>query len=93
MPRPYKSIELIPVAVEAIQLTPESVHRAAVWSGSVEVEEIDPFDKTIKFCALNVPTLEGIKRCQEGDYVVKDNDGNFSVMKKHEFEAKYHLVD
>ena len=93
MPRPYESIELIPVAVTAIQVTPESVHRAAVWSGSVEVEEIDPFDKSIKFCALNVPTLDGVKRAQEGDYVVQDNEGRFDVIKKAEFEAKYHLVD
>lgn len=93
MPRPYRSVELFPVAVEAIQLSAESVHRAAVWSGAVETEEIDPFDKTVRFVALNVPTLQGIERCQEGDYVVKDNEGNFGVVKKSEFEAKYALVD
>ena len=93
MPRPYQTIELVPVAVEAIQLTPESVHRAAVWCGGVEVEEIDPFDNTIKFCAMNVPTIHGVQRCQQGDYIVKDSEGNFCVVKRAEFEAKYRLVD
>lgn len=90
MPKKY---ELIPLAAEAIQITPDSVHRAALWCGGVEAEEIDPFDSTIRNVGLNVPTISGIHRCSQGDYVVRDPLTNvFSVMSQHEFEKKYRLV-
>jgi hypothetical protein len=90
MPRKYR---LIPVSVEAIQLTPESVKRAALWCGGVEVEEIDPHDSTKKFVALNIPTLSGVKRAGEGDYVIKGLQGEFSVMNSTDFETRYELVE
>lgn len=93
MPRQYR---LIPVSVEAIQITSESVHRAALWCGGVEVEEIDPIDSTKKFAALNIPTLAGVQRAGEGDYVVKEMSpvakGRFRVMSKYDFESKYEPV-
>jgi hypothetical protein len=90
MPRKYR---LIPVSVEAIQITPESAQRAAVWAGGVIREEIDPNDSTKKFAAVNIPTLNGILRAGEGDYIVRDLQGQLSIMGKREFEAKYELID
>lgn len=93
MPRQYR---LIPISVEAIQVTPQSVHRAALWCGGIEVEEIDPIDNTKKFSALNIPTLSGVQRAGEGDYVVKEMSptarGRFRVMRQHEFETKYEPI-
>lgn len=89
MPKKYR---LIPVSVEAIQLTPETVKRAALWSGGVEIEEIDPEDSTKKFCGLNIPTLTGVQRAQEGDYILKNLQGHVTVMPKREFEARYEIV-
>jgi hypothetical protein len=80
------------VSVEAIQVTPESVERATLWSGARQVEEIDPNDSTKRFVALNIPTLDGVKRAGEGDYIVRNNLGEFSVMSQPEFESKYKLV-
>lgn len=89
VPRMYR---LIPVSVEAIQITPENVKRAALWCGGVEVEEIDPQDSTKKFVALNIPTLSGVKRAGESDYVIKGLQGEFSVMNQTDFEGRYELV-
>ena len=84
-----------PIAVEAIRLTPDSVHRAAMWTGGVQVEEVDAEDKAKKFVALNIPTNNSenpVVRVQEGDYIVKDPRGRFSKVSKEEFEQYFHPV-
>lgn len=88
MPSRY---ELIPVAVEAIQITPDSVHRAALWCGGRETEEID--DETgERTVGLNVPTLEGVDRASHGWYVVKDVNGEFKVKSPGQFEREYRAI-
>lgn len=89
MPREY---QLIPVNVTAIKLTPESVERAAQFSGGIQVEEIDPFDRSRRFVALNIPTLYGMKRASEGEYIVKDQKGIITIMSPSEFESKYQEI-
>lgn len=89
MPKTYR---LIVFTVEAIKLTPESVDRAALWAGGKPVEEYDSFDRSKKFVALNVPTLRGVQRAQEGDYIVKESNGSFNVVSEREFEDKYELI-
>jgi hypothetical protein len=86
MPSRYR---LIPVSVEAIQLTPETVERAATWTGGRVVEEIDPVNSLRRFVALNIPTLDGVKRASEGDFVVKSMGGEFDVMREREFRRRY----
>lgn len=89
MPKTYK---LIVYTVQAMQLTPDSVDRAALWCGGMVVNEYDANDLSKKFVALNIPTIEGVKRAQEGDYIVKSESGGFCVVPKREFETKYELV-
>lgn len=89
MPREF---QLIPVQVTAIQLTPESVERAAQFCGGIQVTEIDPFDRSKKFVALNIPTLHGVKRASEGQYIVKDAKGHITVMHASEFENMYQEI-
>lgn len=89
MPKQYR---LIPFAVEAIQLRPDTVKKAAVWCGGIEVEEIDAHDSTKKFVALNIPTINGVVRASEGDYIIKELAGTVSVMKARDFESRYELV-
>ena len=89
LPQRYR---LIPVSVEAIQLSVETAERAAVWTGGRIVEEIDPINSTKRFVALNIPTLEGVQRASDGDYVVRSLGGEFSVMRAREFERKYELI-
>jgi hypothetical protein len=88
MPNNY---ELIPVAVEAIEITPDTVHRAALWCGGREAEEIHP-ETEERTVGLNVPTLKGVERASQGSYVVKDLNGGFSVKSANEFKREYRAI-
>lgn len=77
--------------VEAEQLTSDNVAEVAYWCNGHTVEEIDALDDSKTFAALNVFTLNGPKRAQEGDYIVKFPAGNFLVVPSHKFLAKYTL--
>lgn len=79
---------VVPLTIEAIHLTPESVQRAAGWCKGVPVEEWDE-ERTKKFVGLDIPTLYGVKRAHENDYIIKNSAGDFSVMTQEEFEEKY----
>lgn len=87
-----KRYRLIPVSVEAIKLTPENVRTAALWCGGKEIEEIDPMYSTKRFSGLNIPTLSGVIRAHQTDYIVKSGSGHVTVMSEREFESKYELV-
>jgi hypothetical protein len=88
MPRKFRLI-IHPGEVQAIQLTPESVKRAATWCGGVEVVETDPHDSKLKFVALNIPTARGVLRAEEGWWIIKDADGTMHVMGPEEFAHTY----
>ncbi len=88
-----KRFQLQVVDVEAIQVTPERVDDAVLWCGGVKVIEKDAINPESTFVAINVPTENDIQRAQEGDYVVKDNYGNFHVVKKDKFETHFKRVD
>lgn len=83
---------LIVVDVEAIQVSASNAQLAATWCGGVEVEEIDCDDSTKRFKGVNVPTLFGVQRASDKDYIVRSREGNFRVMKQGEFEAMYELA-
>lgn len=87
-----RSYRLIPVDVEAIHLTRDTVREAALWCGGVEVEEIDPTDSSRRFPALNVPTRDGVCRCSEYGYVVKNSTGDFEVWSQRKFERTYERI-
>jgi hypothetical protein len=62
MPRRFKMI-IPPGEVEAMQLTPENIQKAETWSGGIQVVQGDPFDGTLKFTAINIPTeREGVAK-------------------------------
>jgi len=91
LPRQYR---LVSGVVEAMQLTPSQVSAAALWCGGMEVDEVDALDSTKKFVGLNVPALtpNGVERASQGDYIVKNLRGEFSVVKPGEFEANYEPI-
>ena len=76
-------------SVRAVQLTPKSVDEAARWCGGRRVEEKDPFDEDQIKVGLNVPTLEGVVRASEGDYILQHFDGGIQVMPAARFEERY----
>jgi hypothetical protein len=89
MPKTYR---VIMYTVQAIQVLPADVDRAALWCGGVKIEEYDAVDSSRKFVALNIPTINGVERASEGDYVMKTRDGGFRAVPKREFESKYELA-
>lgn len=86
MPKRYLSR---PFAVEALPLTNSNVQKVAMWCGGMEIQEIDPVDSSKRFVGLNVPTLAGVERASEGDYIIRNFQGQFLVMKKARFEYEY----
>lgn len=76
-------------SVRAVKLSPESVDEAARWCGGRRVEEKDPFDENQIKVGLNIPTLEGVVRASEDDYIIQDFEGGFRVMSSSEFESQY----
>lgn len=81
-----------PVVVEAIQLSKDNVEEVATWCGGAIAEEIDPTDDEKRFVAINVPTLEGVMRASEGDYVIKGVKGEFYPCKPEIFQATYEIA-
>jgi hypothetical protein len=93
MPRRFKMI-IPPGEVEAMQLTPENIQKAETWSGGIQVVQGDPFDGTLKFTAINIPTeREGAVRAEPYWWVIKHNDGHFETMGPEEFAATYERVE
>ena len=77
-------------SVQAIQVTPESAQEAATWCAGKLIDEKSPFDETVIQPGINVPTLSGVKRASQGDYILKNLDGGgFQVMNETLFEQNY----
>jgi hypothetical protein len=89
MPKEYK-IKMF--SVQAEQLTPQTVNEIASWVGGRPVTEYDAEDMAQRFVALNVPTMRGVERAQQGDYVIKTAEGQIGVMKAHEFEQRFEQI-
>lgn len=87
-----KRYRLITVSVEAVRLSKTNLRTASVWCGGLPIEETDVLEPSLKYVALNIPTVNGVKRASEGQYILKSSDGTFSVMDALEFERRYELV-
>lgn len=81
-----------PVTVEANLLTKENAEAVALWCGGQVVTEINPRDHDDVYVGLNIPTLEGVMRASEGDYVIRGVQGEFYPCKPSIFTATYEKV-
>jgi hypothetical protein len=77
---------LIPMTVEAVLVTSETVDLVAGWCKGAKLSNTN-------LVGVNVPTLTGVKQAYEGDYVVKKMTGDFKVLAREVFERKYVLLD
>lgn len=75
--------------VQAMLMSPELVTVISVWCHGQVVEEIDPFDDSNRFLAINLRTREGVSRASLGDYVIKHEDGTFEVKKPGAFQHSH----
>ncbi len=78
--------------IEARRLYPDKVEDIAHWCGGGIVQEIDALDSAKTFVGVNVPTLYGVVRASEGDYVTKNDRGEFDVSKPAVFQMTYESV-
>jgi hypothetical protein len=82
-----------PIQVKAIQLRSDNAESVAEWCGGQTVEEIERHeDGEKRFVGLNIPTLDGVIRASEGDYVVKEAHGGFTKISAQEFSSTYEMV-
>lgn len=89
MPQLY---QLITHTVMAMQLTPDRVLDAEMWTKGMQTESIDPFDGSKRFVELNIPTLKGVIRASQGDWIVKRDGEDFTKMSDQEFRNTYQKV-
>ncbi len=71
--------------VEANQILPDTVTAVALWCGGVEVVEHDALQHEVTFAAINVPTIIGMLRAQEGDWIIQRLSGDFYPMPANRF--------
>lgn len=79
--------------VEAEEVTRDTVDRVARWCGGRVIEEQDAQDTSKTFVGINLPTLHGMARASEGDYVVKGAAGDFWPVQRDIFQSKYEQPD
>lgn len=76
-----KTYKTLPVVIEAVQLTEDSVEFLREWAGLFVNAPEKP-----KYA---VRTLEGIMQAQIGDYIIKGLRGEFYPCKEDVFLKKY----
>lgn len=79
-------------AVQAATLTSANVTELAQWCGGRAIEDYDALTRDGKQVGINVPTLDGVERASEGDYILKDEDGRFFVSPALLFQAEFERI-
>lgn len=77
------------ITIEANRLTKDNAEALAIWCGGRLVEELDAHTPTDKYVGINIPTLEGVMRASEGDYIIKGVKGEFYPCKPDIFHTSY----
>lgn len=70
---------------DARKVRPDTVAQTALWCGGVPVEEIDALDSEKRFPGINVQCGDDVKRASDGDFIIRYPDGQFDVLKPHEY--------
>jgi hypothetical protein len=73
--------------IDALQLTPENADSIAEWCGGGIVVEKGLNGKDL--VGVNIPTLQGVTRASEGDYVIRNASGTFQTMSRFAFESEF----
>jgi len=79
------------VEIEALQLKPENAEQLAAWCGGQLVAQHDALGGR-EYVGLNIPTLEGVMRASEGDWIIRGLRGEFYPCKPDVFAAKYEEI-
>lgn len=75
-----------PIVIEAERLTAETSTAVARWSGARVVQ---PGNVGVSGACLEIETLEGRMRADEGDWIIRGVNGEFYPCKPDIFEKTY----
>jgi len=81
-----------PVVIEAVQYTGENVAACKKFCPKIGTKSIDEDGAEYDLLNLRIPTLEGVMRCDVGDWIIKGVKGEFYPCKPDIFEATYEPV-
>lgn len=74
---------------EANLVASDTVTVVAIWCGGVEVVEHDVVEHNTTYAAINVPTVAGMKRAQEGDWIIRRPAGDFYPVTSERFSILF----
>jgi hypothetical protein len=78
-----------PNPVQAVSITKDNVEEVAIWCGGEPVTEIDALHKTVTYVGINVPTVNGVERASETDFIFKNPRGEICVERYSRFLHEY----
>lgn len=78
-----------PVVIEAVQFTSLNANEVCAFIG---VDKAAAYDLNRETLHIDIPTLEGVMRADEGDWIIKGVAGEFYPCKSSIFEATYEEV-
>lgn len=80
------------ITFEANCLRADNAEPVTVWCGGVLVTEHDALNHDLTYPGINVPTKWGMRRAQEGDWIIKLQEDSFIVVKPEQFWALYEMA-
>lgn len=80
------------VQIEANCLSRENASAVALWCGGLLVQEHDALNHDITYPGINVPTNFGMRRAQEGDWIIKRHGGDFLPVSPDRFDFLFEAV-
>lgn len=80
-----------PVVILAAQFTVKNAKGIAAWCAGKVTETWDNDESEIAI-HVDIPTLEGVMRADEGDFIIKGVKDEFYPCKPDIFEATYELA-
>lgn len=75
--------------VHVVEVKPENRDELERFCGGAIITEHDPEDHSKTYIGVNVPTLDGVVRASEGDFIVRSEAGRYTVVPREEFLAQY----
>lgn len=88
MPKKYRSKKI----EEAIKLTRESADEVVEFIGKRHIVRYNLGKRHEDSCYIDISSMEGISRAEEGDYVIKSSIGQFRPNKPDFFEKNYEEI-
>ena len=85
----YKTIS---EEITGVSITKDNCEEVAEWCGGEVVTEQHAMDSTVTYCGINVPTINGVERASESDFVIKNSRGEISVERFSKFLSEHEEV-